>query len=120
MAKYVTNPHEKHYFATQIFIMSCRNAMRDVFIQTIIYNNSATLPIIINDHGLFGLNGWADAEGCPSHRLWQWEGSMTLTLKASFQDDSLATLPALRPVAVLSLRVRGNLSALSALSAGLK
>lgn len=32
------------------------------FIQTIIYNNSATLPIIINDHGLFGFNGWADAE----------------------------------------------------------
>lgn len=25
MAKYVTNPHEKYYFATQIFIMSRRN-----------------------------------------------------------------------------------------------
>ena len=48
MAKYVTNPHEKYYFATQIFIMSRRNRRnrRNFY-----------------DHGLFGLNGWADAEG---------------------------------------------------------
>ena len=42
MAKYVTNPHEKYYFATQIFIMSRRNRRnrRNFY-----------------DHGLFGFNG---------------------------------------------------------------
>ena len=101
MAKYVTNPHEKYYFATQIFIMSRRNRRnrRNFY-----------------DHGLFGFNGlfignssptgklrelreWLMRRDASVLRLWRWEGIMTLTLKASFQDDSLATLPALRPVA---------------------